>query len=232
MGGPRSVWPDRHQWGVALSHAVRSPATWVPAAGAALVAPWDSRISDWAVRTTPVFGSPEHARTTSDLLRLGTDVGMLATALLPSPDEGGHGPVARVLVGELGAVASTSLARGLKVATRRNRPDGSDNESFPSGHSTRAFAYQALSWRNVEASGLSAPARWATGIGLGSLAASCAWARVEAGVHYPSDVLAGAAVGNFVATLIHDAFLGSATTSAMDLVPDPEGPGLGVRIRF
>ena len=39
------------------------------------------------------------------------------------------------------------------------------------------------------------------------IAAGTAWARVEGGVHYPSDVLFGAALGNFVAVFVHDAFL-------------------------
>jgi len=34
------------------------------------------------------------------------------------------------------------------------------------------------------------------------------WARVEAQKHYPSDVLAGMALGNFMAAFIYDAFMG------------------------
>ena len=39
------------------------------------------------------------------------------------------------------------------------------------------------------------------------IAAGTAWARVEGCKHYPSDVLFGAALGNFVAIFVHDAFL-------------------------
>ena len=39
------------------------------------------------------------------------------------------------------------------------------------------------------------------------LATSVAWARVEAGAHYPSDVLAGAALGRFLSATVHDSFL-------------------------
>jgi hypothetical protein len=35
-----------------------------------------------------------------------------------------------------------------------------------------------------------------------------AWARVEGAKHFPSDVLAGAALGYFITAFIHDAFLG------------------------
>ena len=40
-----------------------------------------------------------------------------------------------------------------------------------------------------------------------TFAAATAWSRVEGGKHYPSDVLFGAALGNFIAVFIHDAFL-------------------------
>jgi len=61
-------------------------------------------------------------------------------------------------------------------------------------------------------------------IGFGVIAAGTAWARVEGGVHYPSDVLAGMALGHFVAAFINDAFMGlndSATGSvALALTPE------------
>jgi hypothetical protein len=41
-----------------------------------------------------------------------------------------------------------------------------------------------------------------------SLAVGTAWARVEAKKHFPSDVLAGAALGSFISAFVHDAFLG------------------------
>jgi hypothetical protein len=47
-----------------------------------------------------------------------------------------------------------------------------------------------------------------------------AWARIEAGEHFPSDVLAGAAIGNFVTAFIHDFLLGQ-----------PEDIDLGVEVQ-
>ena len=41
-----------------------------------------------------------------------------------------------------------------------------------------------------------------------TLAAATAWARVEAEKHYPADVLAGAAPGHFLTTVIHDSMMG------------------------
>jgi membrane-associated phospholipid phosphatase len=57
--------------------------------------------------------------------------------------------------------------------------------------------------------------RSGSNIALYSIAAGTAWARVEAEKHYPSDVLAALAVGNFVATLFNDTFLQPAAGNAM-----------------
>ena len=46
-------------------------------------------------------------------------------------------------------------------------------------------------------------------------ASGVAWARVEAGRHFPSDVLAGAALGNFITTFILDAFLSPSEDSSL-----------------
>ena len=47
----------------------------------------------------------------------------------------------------------------------------------------------------------------ATG-GAGAVTVGTAWARVESGDHYPSDVLVGMALGNFVGAVFAQVFLG------------------------
>ena len=44
---------------------------------------------------------------------------------------------------------------------------------------------------------------------------------MEAQEHYPTDVLMGAALGNFIAILVHDAFLG--TNNNMHVFFDSDG---------
>jgi membrane-associated phospholipid phosphatase len=100
------------------------------------------------------------------------------------------------------AVTSSVLNAGVKPIVRRRRPDRiqqdvpvaryvrmPESTSFPSGHSAAAFAF-------------------ATGVGhvlpaaafpLRALAALVAYSRVHTGVHYPSDVLAGALLGTGLA---------------------------------
>jgi membrane-associated phospholipid phosphatase len=96
------------------------------------------------------------------------------------------------------AVTSAALNAGVKPIVQRRRPDRvaedvplarhvrmPSSTSFPSGHSAAAFAF---------ATGV-AHVLPAAGFPLRGLAALVAYSRVHTGVHYPSDVLAGAMLG-------------------------------------
>lgn len=188
-----------------LVASLRDPATWVPATGAILFVATgqDEAVAAWAVRETPIFGSPERALQLSSDLRTATHVAALGTTLLR--DDASDW---RVWSGQFAATTlAANLPGPIKGLTGRTRPDASDDESLPSSHAAAAFAYAAIGSRNIDASRLSPPVKRSLKIGLVSLAGATAWARVEGGVHYPSDVLAGAALGNFVSTLINDTLL-------------------------
>jgi membrane-associated phospholipid phosphatase len=95
----------------------------------------------------------------------------------------------------IGGVYVTNTA--IKLAVRRRRPELSDLPaltgtptalSFPSAHAATAFA-GALAYSRL---GVPAPA-------LYGLAASLAYSRLYLGVHYPSDILAGALLGTALA---------------------------------
>ena len=66
-----------------------------------------------------------------------------------------------------------------------------DPNSFPSGHTCAAFA-AGLSWAGK------LPAKWARGVSV-VLAVCMGLSRLYVGVHYPSDVLAGAVIGSLAA---------------------------------
>lgn len=144
-----------------------------------------------------------HRRTTRPALlrllvcssRLGdAAVWLLLVLLLPLIDSARGGRVALQLVA-LGSV-NLVLYAALKFSTRRARPfqqcegiqariRATDRYSFPSGHTLHAVAFAALLafWYP-----LLTPA-------LALFAALVALSRVALGVHYPSDVLAGAFIG-------------------------------------
>lgn len=94
--------------------------------------------------------------------------------------------------GVLALACTSATANGLKLVSRRRRPGRRRllhhtprSSSFPSGHSASAFAFAVAASRELPEAG---PV-------LLPLAAGVAYSRVYLGVHYPSDVIAGAAIG-------------------------------------
>lgn len=213
--GQDAIYPvDLKRFPHAVKKALLDPVTYVPAAGALLCAidDVDEQISDWAATHNPVFGSQSRARDASNYLRDALIVEALGTAIMtPSGRQPGEWALAKAKgIGvEVFAWQGSALAtHGLKVATNRTRPDDSDDRSFPSGHATSAFSAAALANRNLDAIAMQKGWRSALkGTNL-ALASAAAWSRVEGKKHFPSDVLAGAALGHFLTVVIHDTFIG------------------------
>jgi hypothetical protein len=208
--------------GRALEEAATSPATWGPAALAAVfqIDDWDRRASSWCAEEAPLFGSSAAAgRSSTDLLRVTQGSYLLSCLAAPSGRGAGDWILrkgAATLLG-FGAIEATTQATSLgKVATGRARPDRSDDRSFPSGHASGAAVRATLAARNARAifargesrgSRPARAARLACEVTGGALAAGCAWARLEARKHYPSDVLVGLALGHFLGAFVNDAFI-------------------------
>lgn len=220
--------------------AAKSPWVWGPLAGAAVlqVDSWDEDVADWASDTTPVFGSVQHAADWSDGLRdvavLGYAASVLAT---PSGRLDGDWLVAKTkgaLVGVAAAATTYNVTSGLKSLASRERPNGVDDRSFPSGHASTAAVFDTLTVRNLRSIDTSPALRTTFEIGAGAITAGTAWARVEAGVHYPSDVLVGIALGNFMATFFTEAFLGIGPGAKFAFGAEPARGGAIVRweLRF
>jgi len=226
------------RWKRAFASAIKDPDTWAPTAAAAAIAVggYDKEIADWAVRTTPVFGSQEAAKEASDYLLLASNVGMAATALFLTRDSGGQqsfrGRTAYAGVGYLGAIFSSGATNTLKSATGRPRPGGSSDRSFPSDHASRAFAFASFSHRALKESNLPKGARVGLRWGLTGLAAGTGWARVEAGVHYPTDVLVGAGLGNFAGRFVSELILGPESKMKLSFNLNPEQPQMTLAWNF
>ena len=187
--------------------------TWVPAGGAVLSSldDFDERVSEWATDYTPIFGSKDSASQMANYLLAALEAEVFVTALATPSGEDSKQWIkskAKGLTVELGAEAATVLTtEALKDITNRSRPSG-EGSSFPSGHSTAAFSSVALANRNLESIPMSKNLRIGLEIGNELLAAAVAWARVETNAHYLSDVLAGAALGNFMGAFMYDGFMG------------------------
>jgi hypothetical protein len=236
-GQDATLAPGWDRVGRAAWNAAKAPETWVPAAGAAAfqIGHADQKVSDWATRTTPVFGSPDRAGRASDLLLGTSEVLWIASGLAtPSGDGTGEwllnkGGGFGVQVGSLFLLQST--VGSLKSATDRTRPNGEPN-SFPSGHASMTADFATMTSKNVEAMEWSGTTTTVTQFGLGAMTAATAWARVEAGYHYPSDVLAGAALGHFFGAFFTDAFLGIDDPGRALVLFEPSRDGVIALVRL
>ena len=209
-GGGFVDFPSSAQTSEAAVSAVTSPATWGPLGLAAVfgLSGLDDEVSDWASDETPIFGSRSNARDASDYLRWGLEGGMVASTLIAAALDDGDDGWNRI-AGSAVAYGGTRLVTdGLKSLAGRERPNERNDESFPSGHSSMSFVSASLIEDNLGLDGLSTPLKTSLSFGLYGLASATAWARVEAEEHHPSDVLAGAALGNFFARFSSRAFLG------------------------
>jgi membrane-associated phospholipid phosphatase len=136
---------------------------------------------------------------------VGTPVTMAVVGLAGHDDE---------LLRDAAAMAAATavaygVALGFKYTVKRERPfvvhpedfadktghDYSDSYSFPSGHSTTAFAV-------ATSLSLDYP-KWYVIVPSYAYAGTLAYSRMHLGVHHPSDVLTGAIIGSGCAVLSH-----------------------------
>jgi membrane-associated phospholipid phosphatase len=240
-GQDATLFPGWDKAGKSAYNALVSPLTWVPIAGAAIVQidNWDHRIAKWASDKTPVFGSQANADKWSDYLVYTSGALYGTTALLtPSrelPDEwtGKRPNAGEWIIDKTKGLVVGGAALGLSVGVVQiankvvNRiGPGGDKYCFPSGHATAPAALSTLAAKNIATMQLSRTAEIVSDVGLGGIAISTAWARIEAKKHYPSDVLVGMAIGHFISAFVNDTFLG--LDSSLDITPYAEVSGKGM----
>lgn len=229
-GDGATIAPGWRRLGEAALKAATDPFTWAPALGAAAlqIGNLDNRISRWANRHNPVFGSRTAAADASDMLDEANVAIYLGTGLA-APVSGQDNWVLTkakgFAVGAAAIFATAGMTVGLKDLSQRQRPVGTGNQSFPSGHASLAGVTDRLSYENLRYYNLSPAERVMTDTGLAGLAFMTGWARVEAGKHHPADVLAGAALGNFFAVFANEAFLRPRLGNkvAINVGPDRDG---------
>jgi membrane-associated phospholipid phosphatase len=118
-------------------------------------------------------------------------------------------------------ILSEAYTEILKRAAQRTRPDLSDRFSFPSGHTSAAFA-----WATV------ANAHYGAKVGIPSylLASAIGASRLVKDKHYLSDVLAGATLGYIVGrSVVRENGEPAPRRTIFALAPatDPRGTGVG-----
>jgi membrane-associated phospholipid phosphatase len=103
--------------------------------------------------------------------------------------KGRHQLFGRTVIFAMSTILSAPLVASLKHSTHQLRPDGSDYNSFPSGHTTTAFIGAEMMHQEF---GFRSP--WYSIAGY-SMATGTALLRIMNNRHWLSDVIAGAGIG-------------------------------------
>jgi len=117
----------------------------------------------------------------------------------------------------LGLATDVLVVTSVKLLARRERPDGSDFHSFPSGHTSGAFTASTV---------LSRRYGWKIGAPAYALATLTAMDRMEDRKHFASDVVAGAALGIIIGRAV------TASAEKPDARLKLEPAGLGAKLSF
>jgi membrane-associated phospholipid phosphatase len=189
---------EEHIWTSPL-HINRGDVEWLApiGAGAAALFATDQTISGAARADTSLRGPSNFVSNLGQYSAYAVPGAMLAIGAITKD------PRARE-TGRLAAEAELNtevVVQVLKFVTNRQRPDMSNNQSFPSGHTASAFALASVIAREYHDKPLVVVGSYgfATAVGL---------ARIGGLNHFPSDVLAGAVIGELIGSYVvhhHDA---------------------------
>ncbi len=115
-------------------------------------------------------------------------------------------------------IFTQALVGPIKHGVRRNRPDGSNRLSFPSGHTANAFAIAGVLNKHY---GLR------VGIPFYAWSVLVGGGRMEEDRHFLSDVVAGAAIG-----LVVGRSMSRTESEKVSVLPVPMSGGMGLILRF
>lgn len=126
-----------------------------------------------------VSGSRKAVRTSTDVALAAMPAATLAIAIAKEDWKG-------IAIGAAECAGTFAVTYGLKYLVKKKRPDRSDNRSFPSGHTSLAFADASFVMRRYG---------WQFGVPMYAVAGYVAWGRVFARKHHWWDAAAGALIG-------------------------------------
>ena len=174
-----------------------------------------SALAVWLVVSSSLLPSPTAAADPA-AWRSFSDVGVGAVLALSLAAPAAEGDGAGVRQAAVSLAAVTLATEVLKASVSSQRPDFSDDHSFPSGHTSRAFAAATtLLVRRGPRLGLPALA----------VAGAVGVARVEGHKHHWADVTAGAALGIAAGCLLTER---PRAGSRVAITPWVDGAGAGL----
>lgn len=172
--------------------------------------PLDLRSEDYVFTPT---SAQKGVRTSTDVIAVALPAAALATVLIEKDWEG-------LKEGALTAAVTAGVTLGLKYLIKENRPDFSNNHSFPSGHSSVTFAAATFIGRRYG---------WKWSIPAYALSTYTAWGRVYGKKHHWWDVATGAAIGAASAMIFTHPYM---RKHEVALVPTVSDTSAGVALAF
>lgn len=155
---------------------------------------WEARFVRSQSRVTELHTFSDVMSNSVYVVSIGLPIAQVIAGCAMRDDEQIHNAIASAA----GVAITFGLKEGIKHIAQRQRPFlrypgyiepyyHDDSYSMPSGHTALAFNTATMLTLQYRRWYIAVPAYvWATGVG---------YARINMGVHYPSDVLAGAALG-------------------------------------
>ncbi len=153
----------------------------IGAAGALAATPIDDEVSDEFRGELDALGDSGHIVGSPIAIAASTGALLLAA---PFTQDGRFRSFAFSLA--QAQILDGALKYGLKAAVSRTRPNGENENSFPSGHTSGTFAFATVAGHYYGRR---------VGIPAYVVAALVGASRVEKGKHFPSDVIFGATLG-------------------------------------
>lgn len=135
--------------------------------------------------------SQKGVRTSTDVVLIAMPAATLGIAIAKKDWKG-------IGIGVAECAGTLAVTYGLKYAIHKKRPDGSDNHSFPSGHSALVFTDASFVMRRYG---------WKFGVPAYAMATYVAWGRVYGKKHDAWDVVTGAAIGSAIGLLATKPFM-------------------------
>ena len=226
-------------WADSAGRAARDSGTWMPLAGAVVIAAggWDHPWQRSLGKHQYLFG--DDGEDASNQLLKASTVLYATSVVFAAPDDTAFTDAldwkaANIATFVAGKTSVDELTGRLKKISGRERPDGVEDDAMPSRHSATSAAETAMTRRNLDYIDMNPTLRDAAKIGLHALDGLTGLARVEADQHYPTDVLAGIALGNFVSSFAITLLLerDEPPTYQLSMVPALDGYALQTRIPF
>lgn len=227
--GKDALWPVK---GERIANAIKknmeNPHVWLPLgfAGVTYFGNYDQKISDWAVEYKPIYTTKDNTSFWSDRFNNILLYEMYLSILLTTSMDEDKSLTQYAISKGKGALVVNMASRGAKISRdqlaksfKRQRPNGEDHLSFPSGHSTDAGIRNTLVSKNLD----STPMHNFLRIGIKTInttmASGTLWARLEGQRHYPSDILSGYALGTFLSGVVYDSLMNLDASESVAIVP-------------